>query len=198
MGVPSASSISFFMNWANERIGEMDATLVSLESKPGQIEPDSNSRASLTIIALRHKRDEFRALLDKHATAKNPALTRIKRRLQVQWNAFSAEVSEYMETAGVEKHLHKNTFTVQVAAQIKAWHEVADRIHLVAGELAIEPRDKLEATAIRMKAAAAAAERILQNMAQSRTESWSSLSAALAETRGAFDRANQAAQESVS
>jgi hypothetical protein len=47
----------------------------------------------------------------------------------------------------------------------------------------------------RMKADAAASDERLQRLARAGTESWSALSAALAETRGVFDRANQAARE---
>jgi hypothetical protein len=46
-----------------------------------------------------------------------------------------------------------------------------------------------------MKADAAASDEKLQKLARAGTESWSALSAALAETRGVFDRANQAARE---
>lgn len=46
-----------------------------------------------------------------------------------------------------------------------------------------------------MRADAAAAADKLQKLARAPIESWSALNAALAETRAAFDRANQAAQE---
>ena len=46
-----------------------------------------------------------------------------------------------------------------------------------------------------MNADAAAAEEKLQQLNQAGTQSWSALMAALAETRAAFDRANQAARE---
>ena len=47
----------------------------------------------------------------------------------------------------------------------------------------------------RMEGDAAAAEEKLQKLNQAGMQSWSALTAALTETRGAFDRANQAAQE---
>jgi hypothetical protein len=46
-----------------------------------------------------------------------------------------------------------------------------------------------------MRAEAAAAQDRLQKLAGAGTESWSALSAALAETRAVFDRANQTARE---
>ena len=46
-----------------------------------------------------------------------------------------------------------------------------------------------------MRADATAAEAKLQKLGQAGTKSWLALSAALTETRAAFDRANQAARE---
>ena len=46
-----------------------------------------------------------------------------------------------------------------------------------------------------MKADATVAEEKLQKLARAGTESWSALTAALAETRATFDRAHQAARE---
>ena len=37
------SSIHFYLNWAKERIDEMDATLASLEAKASQLQPDVNA-----------------------------------------------------------------------------------------------------------------------------------------------------------
>jgi hypothetical protein len=45
-----------------------------------------------------------------------------------------------------------------------------------------------------MRAEAAAAEEKLQKLAKAGAEPWSALNTALAETRAAFDRANQIAQ----
>ena len=46
-----------------------------------------------------------------------------------------------------------------------------------------------------MKADAKAAEQKLAKLTEAGTKSWSALTAALAETRGNFDRANQAARD---
>jgi hypothetical protein len=35
--MPAQSSMHFYLNWAKERIDEMDATLASLESKAGEV-----------------------------------------------------------------------------------------------------------------------------------------------------------------
>ena len=39
--MPTQSSIHFYLNWAKERIDEMDATLASLESKASEVQADA-------------------------------------------------------------------------------------------------------------------------------------------------------------
>jgi hypothetical protein len=88
------------------------------------------------------------------------------------------------------------TFKVQAAAQVKAWHEAADKFQVAAKEFAAERRAEVDTTVKRMNADAAAAEEKLQKkLHEAGTQSWSALTAALAETRAAFDRANHAVQE---
>ena len=39
--MPTQSSIHFYLNWAKDRIDEMDATLASLKSKVGEVQADA-------------------------------------------------------------------------------------------------------------------------------------------------------------
>jgi hypothetical protein len=76
---------------------------------------------------------------------------------------------------------------------LKAWREAADKLGIDAKNFAAERRDEIDAVVKRMNADAAEAEGKLQKLNEAGTQSWSALMAALAETRAAFDRANQAA-----
>jgi hypothetical protein len=58
-------------------------------------------------------------------------------------------------------------------------------------ELAYDQRAKAEAAVQQMKAGASSAEAKLQKLAKAGGESWTALNTALAESRAAFDRANQ-------
>jgi hypothetical protein len=64
-----------------------------------------------------------------------------------------------------------------------------------AADFASERRKDIDATVSQMRAEAVDAQDKLQRLAGAGTESWSTLSAALAETRAVFDRANQTARE---
>ena len=65
--------------------------------------------------------------------------------------------------------------------------------HDAATKFAAERRGDIDATVKQMKADASEAEARLQKLKQAGGEFWTALSAALAESRKAFDRVNQAA-----
>jgi len=193
--MPAQSSAHFFLNWAKERIDEMDATLASLESKAGEVQSDSRTKANQLISDLGKQRDAFRETVAKQAEAGEAVWASTKAQLEAKWVGFEDEVAKYIETFGKQIGQQQATFQGLVAAQLKAWQEMADGVQIAAREFVAERRDEIDAGAMRMKAEAAAAEEKLQKLARAGTQSWSALSTALAETRAAFDRANQTARD---
>lgn len=83
------------------------------------------------------------------------------------------------------------TFQDVAAAQAKAWRETVETFHHEAAKVASARRADFETAVKQMKSDGAQAEARLQNLKQAGSESWTALSAALAESRKAFDRANQ-------
>jgi hypothetical protein len=189
------SSAHFFLSWAKERIDEMDATLASLESKTAQMQTETRVKADQFIAEMKKKRDEFEGTVKKQAEAGEAAVDGAKVRLETEWKSFQAETEKYLETFGKGIEQQRDVFQSQVAAQLTAWRETADKLNTAAKEFATERRREIDATVSRMKADATTAEKKLQDLARAGTESWSALNAALAETRASFDRANQAARD---
>lgn len=190
-----SSSAHFFLSWAKERIDEMDATLASLESKSAQMQAETRVKADQFIAEMKKKRNEFEGTVKKQAAAGEGAWDGAKVRLETEWKGFQAETAKYLETFGKGIEQQQAVFQSQVAAQLKAWRETADKLNAAGKEFAIERRREIDATVSRMKADAVTAEKKLQDVARAGTESWSALNAALADTRATFDRANQAARE---
>ena len=189
------SSVHFFLSWAKERIDEMDATLASLEGKTAAMKADARVKAEEFIAGLRKKRDEFESTVKTQAAAGEAAFDATKVRLESEWKGFQADIKQYLDSVGKTMQQQQAVFQGQVAAQLNAWRDTADKLNAAAKEFKTERRREIDASVARMKADAATAEEKLQKFAQAGTESWSALDAALAETRGVFDRANQAARE---
>ena len=194
--MPTQSSMHFYLNWAKERLDEMDAALTSLEGEIGGVQADARHIANNALADLRKSRDGFRDAVKNQAKASEAAWISAKAKLEDDWNSFEAGVGKYVESFGKQIDDQQATFKLLAAAQLKAWREAADKLGSDAKEFATEQRVEIDAAVKRMKAdAAAAEEKIQKNLNQAGTQSWSALMATLTETRAAFDRANQAARE---
>ncbi|OKO83697.1 hypothetical protein [Bradyrhizobium sp. AS23.2] len=187
------SSMHFYLNWAKERIDEMDAALASFEVKAGEAKVESKVKADQIVADLKKRRDEFQALLKTQAEVGEAAWTRTKADLEKQWNGFEAQMKTYFESAGKQIEQQQATFKQVAAAQAKAWGEAADKFREAAGEVTAAHTGDFDAALKQMKADASEAEARLEKLKQAGSESWSVLSAGLAESRRAFDQANQAA-----
>ncbi len=195
--MPEQSSVHVYLNWAKERIDEMDAALASFEVKATGAKAEAKVKADQLIADLTKQRDEFQATLKTQAQAGEAAWVCAKADLEKQWNGFESQMKAYFDNAGKQIEQQQATFKDIAAAQAKAWSEAADKFHEAAGKVAAARRADIDAALKQMRSDASAAEARLQKFKQAGSESWSVLSAALAESRKAFDRANQAASEAL-
>jgi hypothetical protein len=194
--MPTPDAVQFFLTWARERTEEMDAALASLEGKSREPEATSRAEANRSIEALRAQRDSFRDAVAKQVQAGDAAWARAAKKLETRWADFEKDVGRYFENFGKQAE-PQATFQMLAAAQMKAWREVADTMQQATREFATGGRGDIEAAAARIKADAAAAQAKLENVPLAGAEPWSTFTAALAETRAAFDRANRAARSAL-
>jgi hypothetical protein len=188
-----ASSAHFYLNWAKERIDEMDAVVTSLEGKSAQITASARAGAEKMIADLRTKRDAFLNEMQQQAGAGEAAWLQAKTRLEADWNSFQADVKKYVEEFSQMQDQQKATFEGAAAAQLKAWRQAADKMQGEAAAFAADKRAAIDAAVQQMRADATAAEANFQGLARAGSQSWTALTTALTESRAAFDRANQAA-----
>jgi hypothetical protein len=195
--MPEHSSMHPYLEWTKQRIDEMDATLASLAAKAGEMQADSRTKAEQFIADLKKRRDAFQTQVKTSAEAGDAALQAAKAQLEAQWNAFETQVKAYFATVGKQIEQQQATFRDIAAAQMKAWHEAADKIHDEASKFAAARRADVEAAVRQMEAEAEQADARLEKVRQAGNESWSALGAALTESRRAFDRANQQAWDAL-
>ena len=149
------------------------------------------------IADLKKRRDEFQATIKTQLEAAEAAVRANKAQLEAQWPGFEAQVKTYFETVGKQFEQQQSAFRDIAAAQIKAWQKAADEFQDSAMKVASAKRSDVDAALKQMKAGTAEAEAHFQKLKQAGSESWTALSAALAESRKAFDRANQQAWDAI-
>ncbi len=195
--MPEQSSMHAYLNWTKQRIDEMDATLAAVEEKAGQFKADSKVTADQLIAEMKKRRDEFQATVKTQLEAAEVTMRANIAQLQSQWPGFEAQVKTYFETVGKHAEQQQAAFRDIAAAQINTWKASADELQDSAMKLASTKRADLDAALNQMKAGAAEAEAHFQKLKQAGSESWAAMSAALTESRKAFDRANQQAWEAL-
>jgi hypothetical protein len=191
--MPEQSSMHAYLNWTKQRIDEMDATLASLEAKAGQVTANSKVKADQLVADLKKRRDEFQATVKSQLDATETMVRANKAQLESQWPAFEAQVKTYFETVGKQVEQQQAAFQEIAAAQIKAWQQAAEEFRDSAAKAAAGKRNDIDAALEQMKVGAAEADAQFQKLRQAGGESWTALSAALADSRKAFDRATQQA-----
>src|SRR2546430_16921699 len=119
--MPEQSRMHFYLNWAKERIDEMDATLASLEAKASQVQADSNVKANQLIADLQKRRDEFQAAVKKQTEAGEAAWQRTKAQLESNLRDFEGQVKTYIDTVVKQAQRLEATFRDVGRAQMNAW-----------------------------------------------------------------------------
>ena len=182
------SNIHFFTNWAKERLDEMDAAVTLLEGKLGEVQSDARDKANAVLAELRKQRDAFRDTINQQSEAGEAAWTQTKTQLEATGVQAGSEIVELrQENRSTSSNVQGSGGPIEGVARRPT--------NLASTPVAVERRSDINAALQRMNADAAEAEKKLQKFNQAGTESWSALMGALTETRAAFDRANQAAQE---
>src|SRR5271169_1460354 len=141
------SNIHFYVNWAKERLDEMEAVLTSLESRIGEVQADARDKANKALADLRKGRDIFRDTVKKQAEANEAAWMSAKAKLEPEWNTFEAEVENFSKQ--VEQQ--RATFKLQSAAQLKAWREAADKLAGDTKQFATERQAEIDTAVKRMQ-----------------------------------------------
>ena len=183
------------LNWAKMRLDEMDAALALFEGKVGELQGNARAKAESTLADMRAQRDAFRETIKKEKDMGEADWTRAKAALETDWSAFEASVREFMDAASAKADQQAAAFRVRADAQRKAWQEAIDRLNDAATRVSADSKAEFESAIKRMQADAAAAEAKLDKLNRAGTQSWAAFQTALAETRGAFDRANQEAYD---
>lgn len=183
------------LNWAKMRLDEIDSELALFEGKVGEVQGDARAKAESALADMRAQRDVFRETIKKEKEMGEADWTRAKAALENDWSAFEASVQQFNDAASAQADQQKAAFRVRADAQRKAWQEAIDKLDDAATRVSADSKAEVDSAVKRMQADAAAADAKLDKLNRAGTQSWAAFKTALAETRAAFDRANQEAYD---
>jgi membrane protein involved in colicin uptake len=193
--VAARSSAHVSIDWAKSRLDEMDATLASLEKKLDELKSDSRVKAERAIAEMREQREALKQDIEAKKQATEAEWQQTKARVESHWTAFEAAVQKWVDAAGERVAEQNEMFVARAEAQLKAWQDMIDKLEASAKGVAADRKREIDAAVAKIRADAEATKTRLEGLKRSGRESWTALSKALAESRAAFDRANQTASE---
>jgi len=187
--MPKHSSFHFHIEWAKERLDEMDAALASLERHARAKEAEVRTKADQLIAGLRKRRDEYWRASDTLRYAAVDAWPRDKALLDKLWEGFSKDLNSYVEKLGTEAALQRALFQDSAAAQRNAWRDAVERLEKGGEEFADRRKAEIDDMLQQMKADASGVEAKIQKLNRAGNRSWAEMNEELAESRAAFDNA---------
>jgi hypothetical protein len=159
--MPTQSSAHFFLNWAKERIDEMDASVGIARSQGTSAESRSQGEGRSVNRRLEKAARSSSRPKPRHRLKERSHLASRKAQLESQWNGFEAQIKTYFETVGKQIEQQQTTFQDIAAAQVKAWREAADKFNDAATKSGNRKTCQHRCGGEQMKAEAAEAERTL-------------------------------------
>ena len=191
----SRSPRSQFFNWAKVRLAEIDATLASWESQASNLQGEARGKAEAALANMRSKRDAFLEAIQKDTEQIKLDWNRERAAREADWKVFEANAQKYIDDASAQVEQQRAAFRARAEAQQKVWQEAINGLEQEAAKATAESKAKLEAAIQQMKLDAAAMQAKLEKLKSGGAASWSVYEKALEETRSAFDRATQTAQD---
>jgi chromosome segregation ATPase len=189
------SSVHASVDWAKQRVAEMDATLASLEKKLGDLKSENRAAAERAIAEMREQREALKQVIEAKRQASEAEWQQAKATIESRWAAFESAVQKWVDATGERVAEQNEMFAARAEAQFKAWQDKIDQLEASAKGFASDRKREIDSTVATIRADAEATKAKLEALKRSGKESWTALTKALAESRAAFDRANQTASE---
>lgn len=183
------------IDWARERLDEMDATLTSLDKKLGALKSENRAKAERAIAEMREQRDALKQMIEAKKEASEAEWQQAKATVEVRWTAFEGAVQRWVDATGELVAEQNEMYVARAEAQLRAWRQTIDQLDASAKSFAADRKRETDAALATIRTDADAAKARLEALKRSGKESWTALSKALAESRAAFDRANQVAAD---
>ena len=196
-GAAAGSRVHVSIDWAKERLDEMDATLASLEKKLGDLKSENRAKAERAIAEMREQREALRQAIEAKKDASEAEWQQTKATVETRWTAFEAAAQKWVDATRQDIADQNEIFVARAEAQLKARNDIIDQLETSAKASASDRKREIESAIATIRADREVVQARLEALKRSGKEMRTALANALDESRAAFDRANQTASEAI-
>ncbi|MBP2297244.1 hypothetical protein [Azospirillum rugosum] len=178
------------VEWSQDRLAELDASIVVLEKETARLQGDARAKADATVKVLREKRDAYRAKADE-AAAKARSWTdaqvaEARKSLDENWTAFQTARDEYLASAKTDLATRRAILEAELDARQKAWQKSIDDLKADATKLAADQRAAIDARIIALKAQADEAKARAARLQDASAQAWETTKQSYADAQKLF------------
>ena len=184
-----------FSNWAKQRAEEIEASLRTMQAGVGALSAEAKRQAEHAIVEMNAQRDAFQRAIKVQSSEGEAALAKSRTALEANWASFETTMQKYLAGARQTAEQQQALFAARAEAQRKAWQQSMEAFYQQAGGFALAKRNDLDVALGHAKAEAEAAKSRLDAAAKAGAQSWGAMTAALEESRAAFEKAGKKAME---
>jgi hypothetical protein len=178
------------IEWSQDRLAELDATIAVLEQHAAKLQGDARARAEAALKELRDKRDAYRAQADDAvANAKtwtDAQVVEARKSLDQRWAAFQTARDEYLEAAKADLATRRAVLEAELEARQKAWQKSIDELRAEAGKLAAEQKAAIDARIAALRAQVDEAKARIGRIQDASGEAWETAKKSYADAQQLF------------
>ncbi|WP_226562312.1 hypothetical protein [Salipiger thiooxidans] len=137
------------VEWSQNRLAELDATIALLEEKATGLQSDAFAKAEEALKVLRARRDAYQAQAeDAFANAESwtdAQIEQARQSLDESWTAFLADRDAYLDAAKVDLETRRDILEAELEARRNAWRQSLEELRAEAAGLAKDQRAAIDA-----------------------------------------------------
>jgi len=120
------------VEWSQNRLAELDATIALLEEKATGLQSDAFAKAEEALKVLRARRDAYQAQAeDAFANAESwtdAQIEQARQSLDESWTAFLADRDAYLDAAKVDLETRRDILEAELEARRNAWRQSLEEL----------------------------------------------------------------------
>lgn len=190
-----------YLEWSKQKLGEIEATLASLDSSVEALKSDARKEADRAIARIRTARDAFKAKVDalrSDAAATKAITDDAYAVIEAEWTEVELAFQDFLTAAGGQANIVKKALTDRAEAQHQSWQSSLQAIQATASAAIDHALSEADASLRQLAEETKNAEAKLGKISGVGDESWKAIKSGMDEAIAVYERTWKKISEAVS
>ncbi len=189
-----------YLDWTKQKLDEIDATLVTLDSSVETLKSDARKKADAAIAQIRNARDSFKAKVDilrSDMAASKEVADDAYAPLKAEWAEVEVAIQHFLTVAGDQASVVTAVLAARTEAQRKSWQSSLHAIRASASEAIEQGRAEADVALHRLVVETEKAKVKLGQVSSVSDDAWKAINDGLQEAKSVYERTWKKVSEAV-